>query len=148
LRHNTSIAILLIDIDHFKLVNDTHGHQVGDFILSEFSKVIQKNIRKYDILARYGGEEFVIVLPETNTGEALIVAEKLRSVIELTSFQDSRKSYRITASFGQSGCTPATESNFNKDNLIHQADQALYEAKEKGRNKVVSYSPKKKWFAF
>jgi len=148
LRHNTSIAILLIDIDHFKRVNDSYGHQVGDFILSEFSKIIQESIRKYDILARYGGEEFVVVLPETNNEDALIVAEKLRSIIELTSFRDSRKSYQITASFGQSGCTPAAENNFNKDTLINQADQALYEAKEKGRNKVVSYSPKKKWFAF
>jgi diguanylate cyclase (GGDEF)-like protein len=148
LRHNTPIAILLIDIDHFKQVNDTYGHQVGDFILSEFSKIIQENIRKYDVLARYGGEEFVVVLPETETEDALIVAEKLRSIIELSSFQDNRKSYQITASFGQSGCTPATENNLNKDTLINQADQALYEAKEKGRNKVVSYSPKKKWFTF
>jgi diguanylate cyclase (GGDEF)-like protein len=148
LRHNSSISILLIDIDHFKRVNDTYGHQVGDFVLSEFARIIQENIRKYDVLARYGGEEFVVILPETNSAEALVVAEKLRSIVEHTSFQDSREKYQVTASFGQSSSTPAIEDNFNKNTLIHQADQALYEAKEKGRNQVVGYSPKKKWFVF
>ena len=76
-RHNTSISILLIDIDHFKKVNDTYGHQVGDFILTEFSKTIQQKIRQYDILARYGGEEFIVILPETNGEDASVVAEKL-----------------------------------------------------------------------
>jgi len=147
-RHSTYLSLVLIDIDHFKKVNDTYGHQVGDFILAEFSKTIQKNIRQYDIIARYGGEEFVVILPETTTEDALLVAEKLRAVIEKTDFQDSRETYRITASFGQSGCSPAVEDNFHKNTLINQADQALYEAKEKGRNKVVGYSPKKKWFAF
>jgi two-component system, cell cycle response regulator len=147
-RHNTSISILLIDIDHFKKVNDTYGHQVGDFVLTEFSKTIQQHIRQYDILARYGGEEFIVILPETNGDDAEAVGEKLRSVIENTPFQDSRETYHITASFGLASCTPATEDNFNKSNLIHQADQALYEAKEKGRNRVVRYHIKKKWFNF
>jgi two-component system, cell cycle response regulator len=148
LRHNKSISILLIDIDHFKLVNDTYGHQVGDFVLAEFAKTIQENIREYDTLARYGGEEFVVVLPETSCEDALVVGEKLRSVIEQTGFQDNREKYHVTASFGQAGSTPAAEDNFSKNDLIHQADQALYAAKEKGRNRVVGYSPKKKWYTF
>lgn len=148
LRHKTSISIILIDIDHFKLVNDTYGHQIGDFILAEFSKIIQENIRQYDTLARYGGEEFVVVLPETSCENALVVGEKLRSVIEQTGFHDSREKYHVTASFGLACGTPATEDNFNKNDLIHQADQALYEAKAKGRNRVVGYSPKKKWYTF
>lgn len=148
MRNNTSLSVLLIDIDHFKKVNDTFGHQVGDFILAEFSKTIQDNIRQYDILARYGGEEFVVILPETNPEDALIVGEKLRSIIEHTGFTDNRETYHVTASFGQASSTPSTEDNFNKSTLINQADQALYEAKEKGRNRVVAYTPKKKWFAF
>jgi len=148
LRHNSSISIILIDIDHFKLVNDTYGHQVGDFVLAEFAKTIQENIREYDTLARYGGEEFVVVLPETGCADALIVGEKLRFVIEQTVFQDNRDTYRVTASFGQAGSIPATEDNFSKNDLINKADQALYEAKEKGRNRVVGYSPKKKWYTF
>ncbi len=147
-RHNTSISILLIDIDHFKKINDSYGHQVGDFILAEFAKLIQANIRQYDILARYGGEEFVVILPETGIEDALIVAEKLRTIIEQTGFQDSREIYHLTASFGQTSGIPATDDNFSKNAFINQADQALYEAKEKGRNRVVGYSAKKKWFSF
>ncbi|MGB3212565.1 MAG: GGDEF domain-containing protein [Desulforhopalus sp.] len=148
LRHSSSLSILMIDIDHFKQFNDTYGHQAGDFVLSEFSKIIQENIRKYDTLARYGGEEFVVILPETDTEDALIVAEKLRAIIELSSFQDSREKYHVTASFGQATGRPAAEDDFKKNILITQADQALYEAKAKGRNQVIGYSPKKKWFPF
>ncbi len=147
-RNNSTLSLLLIDIDHFKKVNDTYGHQVGDFILAEFSRTLQDNIRQYDVLARYGGEEFVIILPETTIADAFVVGEKLRTIIESTVFQDKHEKYRITASFGLAGCTPATDDNFHKSTLISHADQALYEAKEKGRNKVVGYSPKKKWFAF
>ncbi len=147
-RNNSSLALLLVDIDHFKKVNDTYGHQVGDFILAQFCKTLQDNIRQYDVLARYGGEEFVIVLPETGVADALVVGEKLRAIIESTVFADNREKYQVTASFGLAGSTPATDDNFTKSALISQADQALYEAKEKGRNRVISYSPKKKWFAF
>ena len=147
-RHSTSISIILIDIDHFKKVNDSYGHQVGDFVLSEFSKTIQENIRKYDILARYGGEEFVVILPETNTEDALLVAEKLRVIIEQTGFKENGETHRVTASFGQACSHPTTEDNLEKNTFISQADQALYEAKAKGRNQVVGFSPKKKWYTF
>lgn len=148
IRNNTSLSLLFIDIDYFKKFNDTYGHQVGDFVLAQFAKTIRENIRQYDVLARYGGEEFVVILPETNTEEALIVAEKLRANIEETIFMDAREKYHVTASFGQACGTPSVEDNFSKDTLISQADQALYEAKEKGRNRVVAYGPKKKWFSF
>ncbi len=148
IRNNASISLLFIDIDYFKKFNDTYGHQVGDFVLAQFAKTIHENIRQYDVLARYGGEEFVVILPETNTEEALAVGEKLRAAIEQTVFRDSREEYRVTASFGQASGKPATEDTFSKDNLISQADQALYEAKEKGRNRVVAYAAKKKWFSF
>ncbi len=148
MRHGLYLSIVMIDIDSFKKFNDTYGHQVGDFVLAEFSSTILGNIRQYDVLARYGGEEFAIILPETKTEEALVVAEKLRSLIEEALFQDNRETYHVTASFGVACSQPAVEDNFDKNNLINQADQALYAAKEKGRNQVVSYSPKKKWYSF
>ena len=147
-RNGTFLSLLFIDIDFFKKFNDTYGHQVGDFVLAQFAQAIRQNIRQYDVLARYGGEEFVVILPETTTEEALAVAEKLRHVIETTVFKDSREEYRVTASFGQACGKPATDDTFTKDTLISQADQALYEAKEKGRNRVAAYIPKKKWFSF
>jgi diguanylate cyclase (GGDEF)-like protein len=148
IRNGTSISLLFIDIDYFKKFNDTYGHQVGDFVLAQFAKTIRENIRQYDVLARYGGEEFVVILPETSGEEALAVAEKLRAIIEKTIFRDIREEYHVTASFGQACGKPAVEDDFSKDLLISQADQALYEAKEKGRNKVVAFTPKKKWFSF
>jgi diguanylate cyclase (GGDEF)-like protein len=147
-RHASSLSLLFIDIDHFKKFNDTYGHQVGDFVLAQFAKTIRENIRQYDILARYGGEEFVVILPETNSEAALVVAEKLRAAIENTIFRDTREEYHVTASFGQACGRPAVEDEFTKDTLISQADQALYEAKEKGRNRVISFTQKKKWFSF
>jgi len=148
MRNSSTISILLLDIDHFKKFNDTYGHQVGDFVLTEFAAILKDNVRKYDIVARYGGEEFVVILPETENEEALNVAEKLRSAINSAAFDDNRESYSVAASFGVSSAKPATEDGFKKDTFISQADQALYEAKEKGRNRVVSYSPKKKWYSF
>jgi len=148
IRHETTLSLLLIDIDHFKVFNDTYGHQIGDFVLIEFSKILKENIRKYDILARYGGEEFAIILPETSTEDSLAVAEKLRKGIEAALFSDTREKYHVTASFGHACNKPATDDDFSKNSFINQADQALYEAKEKGRNCVVTYTPKKKWFSF
>lgn len=148
MRNNTTISILLLDIDHFKKFNDTYGHQVGDFVLTEFATILKDNVREYDIVARYGGEEFIVILPETNVDDALQVAEKLRSAIETADFDDNRETYNVRASFGVSSANPATDDNFSKDIFISQADQALYEAKEKGRNRVVAYSPKKKWYSF
>ena len=147
-RHGTHLSLLFIDIDHFKRFNDTYGHQVGDFVLAEFARIIGGHIRQYDVLARYGGEEFVLILPETNSEEALAVAEKLRNIIEKTTFRDNREVYRITASFGQVTSRPGVEDNFSRDIMVSRADQALYEAKAGGRNRVAAFSPKKKWFSF
>lgn len=148
IRNESFLSLLLIDIDHFKKFNDTYGHQAGDFVLKSFAGILQDNIRKYDTLARYGGEEFTIILPETSGKEALHVAEKLRKAIEDASFLNGPEEYHVTASFGQACCKPATEDDFSKNKLISMADQALYEAKEKGRNRVATYTPRKKWFSF
>jgi two-component system cell cycle response regulator len=146
-RNSASLALLMIDIDRFKKFNDTYGHQVGDFVLKQFALCMKEKIRKYDILARYGGEEFSIILPETDLEQACIVAEKLRCTVEEYEFNDNNGSYSLTASFGVASCQPAAVDDFSKDNLISQADQALYLAKEKGRNMVNSEVPKKKWFS-
>jgi len=145
---NESYLSMLFAIDYFKKFNDVYGHQVGDFVLTEVAATLRANIRDYDTLARYGGEEFVIILPETSTEDALVVAEKLRLAIEQKVFKDAREEYQVTASFGQACCKPSTDDEFNKNEFINQADQALYEAKEKGRNRVARYVPKKKWFSF
>lgn len=146
IRHQTNIALLLVDIDHFKNFNDTYGHQAGDFVLKNFCTTISENIRKYDTLARYGGEEFVIILPETSEEEALLVAEKLRLAIEAATFTDLNNKYQVTASFGLASAYPATMANFQKNDFIKKADLALYDAKKGGRNRVMTYMPKKKWF--
>jgi len=141
IRQKSFLSLLLIDIDHFKIFNDTYGHQVGDFILVEFAKTVQKHIRKYDILSRYGGEEFAIILPETSAEEALVVSEKLRMIIEKTSFVDEKEEYHVTASFGQVCSRVVSDKDFDKNSFISQADKALYLAKDKGRNCVVSHTP-------
>jgi diguanylate cyclase (GGDEF)-like protein len=148
LRNETKVSLLLIDIDFFKKFNDTYGHQVGDFILKAFSATLKGEIRKYDTLARYGGEEFTVILPDTSREEAMAVAEKLRSAVDDTSYDDGREQYHITASFGVATSQPLTTDNFNKSDFINQADAALYDAKEAGRNRVATFAEKKKWFKF
>ncbi len=148
LRNDTEISMLLIDIDFFKKFNDNYGHQVGDFVLKAFRATLKANIRKYDTLARYGGEEFTVILPETSNQEAMAVAEKLRTAVDDTSYEDNNERYHITASFGVASTKPVTTDDFSKSNFINQADAALYDAKQGGRNRVATYSEKKKWFKF
>ncbi len=149
IRNERTISILLADIDHFKKFNDTYGHQTGDFILKEFCRVCKENIREYDLIARYGGEEFIFVLPETEPGEAKIVAEKIRSAVENFSFDDGDSVYRVTISIGVASARPSGR-DFKKNEFIGLADEALYHAKGSGRNRVSMYSSnkKKKWFNF
>ena len=149
IRSERPLSLLLADIDRFKKFNDTHGHQTGDFILKEFSRVAKSVIREYDLIARYGGEEFVFVLPETESDDALVVAEKIRKTIEDHTFDDGVKTYHVTISIGAASARPSME-DFNKDDFIGLADEALYEAKNSGRNRAVlgSAKKKKKWFKF
>jgi len=149
IRNDRTISLLLADIDRFKKFNDTYGHQTGDFLLKEFSRVAKEIIREYDLIARYGGEEFIFVLPETNSEEAMAVAEKIRQTIADYPFDDGSNTYHVTISIGVASARPAG-SEFLKDDLISLADEALYEAKNSGRNKVVlcTSKKKKKWYAF
>ncbi|MBN1798548.1 MAG: GGDEF domain-containing protein [Spirochaetales bacterium] len=128
-RYNTTFSILFIDIDNFKHVNDTYGHQQGDEVLKKLSSIINNSLRDLDICARYGGEEFIIILPHTDINLAKEIAERIRSGVE-NYFSGNIK---ITISIGLSNCpTSAT----TKKNLIKQADNALYISKNKGKNRV------------
>ena len=149
IRNERAISILLADIDNFKKFNDTYGHQTGDFILKELCRVCKEEIREYDLMARYGGEEFIFVLPETGPDEARVVAEKIRSTVEKYTFDDGKNTYRVTISIGVASAHP-TGRNFKKNEFIGLADEALYLAKEKGRNRVAMYNPnkRKKWYKF
>ncbi len=131
------ISFLIIDIDYFKNVNDTHGHDAGDEVLREFANRISANVRGIDLACRFGGEEFVVVMPDTDTAFAYSVAERLRQSIETTPFPLSRPpgEIRITVSIGIANSTGGDDT---ADNLLHRADQALYRAKREGRNRVIS----------
>lgn len=130
-RYSTPASIIIMDLDHFKRVNDTYGHQAGDDILKQFSQLSQNHLRKNDVFARWGGEEFVALLRFTDISHAYQVAENLRIVIEQDSFMQK---YRVTCSFGLA----RMEKTLNADEFIHNADVALYKAKEQ-RNKVVAF---------
>ncbi len=146
IRQSYPMALVLADIDHFKRFNDDHGHLVGDFVIAAFSGVLGANIREYDTLARYGGEEFVIILPETSREQAIIVAEKLRCAVEKAAFVQEGEAYNVTASFGVAAFVGTDEVVPANKELVKMADDALYEAKNKGRNRVAVYGSKKKWF--
>jgi diguanylate cyclase (GGDEF)-like protein len=139
-RYHHPFSLALCDLDHFKKVNDTYGHLCGDMVLKEFVECIKSLIRSdMDWLARYGGEEFLLVLPETSFQNASRLAERLRKQISKKAFKWEGEKIAITASFGVTGFDKISPNeNFSPDDLIDMADQYLYQAKNKGRNKVVS----------
>ena len=134
-RYQTPLSIIIMDIDFFKLVNDTYGHQVGDEVLKDVANLSKNAIRSSDILGRWGGEEFFIICPETDLEGTYILAEKLRSILESHEFVNVGNK---TASFGVTTATIDVSVN----DLIAQADDALYKAKSKGRNRVEMFSIK------
>jgi len=127
------MCIILFDIDYFKKVNDSLGHQYGDFILKQLAKLVKERIRDIDIFARYGGEEYVLILPETDIKEGLIVAESIRSIIECHQFLSNGKYMPIKISLGISSIN---ENSENPETLLKEADEALYLSKKNGRNMV------------
>lgn len=131
-RYLRPISILMIDIDHFKVYNDTFGHTAGDKVLVELAKAFKSLSRKADTVARYGGEEFVIVLPETKKDGAVVLAQRICNYIEDIKLEDGRK---ITVSIGV-GFFDGTDRNFASEDFIIMADEAMYRAKAGGRNKV------------
>jgi len=133
-RKDSHLALIILDIDHFKKVNDTYGHLQGDIVLNKVAQQLQKELRSYDIAARYGGEEFIAVLPDASLPEANFVAERIRAAIQELTFNGELQALRITASLGVASFTPAECPSV--DSLIKMADDALYRAKTTGRNQV------------
>ena len=137
-RFNHPLALLMIDIDHFKQVNDTHGHAIGDEVLRAFTRVLESNLRSLDLLGRLGGEEFAVVLPEADQAAAEQTAERLRSAVEAMAIPLADGSHiRLTASVGIA--MPAESATEPLDGMLARADTALYTAKHGGRNRVVVY---------
>ncbi len=126
---NSPLSMILFDIDHFKRINDTYGHLVGDAVLRELSEVVRANIRESEYFVRWGGEEFIVLLPGTSLDGANMVAEKLRRAIESHRFPTVG---RVTSSFG----VTALRTDDTIKTFIERCDEALYEAKEGGRNRV------------
>ena len=137
--NRANVSCLMLDIDNFKIVNDTYGHASGDEVLEEFSQRISSNIRSIDLVARYGGEEFVVVMPETDAEFALFIAERLRKTISEEPFviSGNEEPIKITVSIGVSIVSEGCDT---KEKLLSQADKGLYRAKETGRNKVCGVS--------
>lgn len=134
-RYQGARTILMMDIDHFKRVNDTHGHDVGDEVLRELARISRTALRELDILGRLGGEEFGVLLPETDAGPAMEVAERLRRAIEQSPIATGAGEMRITVSIGAATSKDEAET---VETLLKRADVALYEAKQSGRNRVVA----------
>lgn len=135
IREDGSCSIAMIDIDHFKIINDNHGHQAGDLLLQNLAQLLVSRLRPYDHLFRYGGEEFLICLPGTDIGEAKVILERMRHDIAAMNFVVDGKAIPVTASFGLS---PIGRESCIEDYIEH-ADEALYAAKAAGRNRVEVY---------
>ncbi|HEX5624203.1 MAG TPA: diguanylate cyclase [Sulfuricurvum sp.] len=132
-RYHSNLSLMMVDLDHFKAVNDTYGHNIGDYVLKTFTSIVLGSIRDADIFARWGGEEFVLLLRHTNCDEAYGVAEKIRRAVEAYDFGNV---HQITCSIGV--------TNVSKEDTLHsaieRADRALYEAKHQGRNRTIPCS--------
>lgn len=136
-RNGSSLAVIMFDIDVFKRVNDEYGHASGDLVLQKVVSMAREEFRSNDILARYGGEEFVVLLPDSDLEHAGMPAERLREKIEKTPVALENGSIFVTTSFGVSACRPESGEIHILGRLVRDADQALYEAKRSGRNRVV-----------
>lgn len=141
-RPGSSLIGMLVDVDHFKRINDQHGHHAGDRVLQEVARLLGKELRGSDVLARYGGEEFVLLLPDTAEDEGFLIAERLRSLVEESSFERAGLgSQKITVSIGLA-CLSVSGNTADADPgawLLRRADAALYQAKQEGRNRVVRF---------
>lgn len=147
-RYGSGYSVLMLDIDHFKEVNDVHGHPVGDVVLRAISRVLDKIARDSDLVARYGGEEFLIVMPETGAEGAWSTAERLRAAISELEHETTDDAFTVTSSIGVVTCPPGAASP-SPTMVLREVDKALYDSKRAGRNqttqKVLSAPPQNLW---
>ena len=137
-RYGYPVSVVMSDIDNFKVVNDTYGHQKGDSVLKKIAEILTREARASDLVARYGGEEFAMILPQTELEDAVAVAERFRSAVQKLQISSGDRGYvSVTLSCGVSTAYP-TKGDHNLEGLIREADKALYQAKESGKNKVFS----------
>lgn len=132
-RYNNSVGLAMVDIDHFKDVNDTFGHQAGDYVLAELCRVLSEGLRATEIISRYGGEEFAVIIPQADLDVLRVVGEKIRSLVENNKFAYNGLKLPITVSVG---LALFPQMAIDKDSLVEAADKALYIAKNSGRNRV------------
>ncbi len=137
-RNNRDLSLVMFDIDRFKDFNDTYGHQAGDRVIVELAKILKENSRSVDIPCRYGGEEFVIILPETSREQAMVVVERIRTVVEEKKIYHEDKTLTMTVSCGVATIPDLAPKSI--DDFINMADRALYASKENGRNRVTYYT--------
>src|SRR5690606_608652 len=135
-RYHTTSSVVMFDIDHFKPVNDTYGHQAGDEVIRMVAKTLRDNLRQTDIGGRYGGEEFGVILGNTNASDALIFCERIREQIQAQAVVHEEHTLHVTVSLGIS---EATDSISDYREWLEQADQALYASKEGGRNRTTIF---------
>jgi diguanylate cyclase (GGDEF)-like protein len=137
-RESRPLGVVIVDLDHFKLINDTYGHLVGDTVLREAARRMQSSVRKYDSVGRYGGEEFLILFPGCCEADTYAQADRLRKMLVQTEISVNGNSLRVTASFGVTSAMPG--DIWTDESLIRTADEALYMAKKSGRNRVAMLS--------
>ena len=133
-RYRRPLSLILFDIDHFKRVNDSHGHLIGDHVLEVLTRLVGKTTRATDIVCRYGGEEFIVLMPEASREEGLAMAERLRQEISRMTVVTAGGTLSLTVSLGVAALRP--EEDDNLESLIARADRAMYQAKAAGRDTV------------
>jgi two-component system cell cycle response regulator len=139
-RHHQDLGVIMADIDYFKMVNDTYGHQAGDEVLKQVADLLRIGLRESDILGRYGGEEFLMILPNAGNDQAVTLAERLRKAVEKARFGYRGQDISVTISLGVSAYRLVASDRAQYDDLLECADKALYAAKASGRNRVVSFA--------
>lgn len=138
-RHKVPLSLIIMDVDHFKNINDRFGHPTGDEVLVKLARVVQETIRREDVFARYGGEEFVVLCRNVGGENATVLAERLRERVQAMAIEHDGEAIVVTASFGVAGYSEAGAAT--PERLIAVADEGLYEAKQTGRNRVVTKQP-------